>query len=92
MKGNKENIKTDADSPKGKIFFPYGKRTPELLIIEDNPDVVVYLKSCLQNSYQLDVAYNGKIGIEKALENIPDLIIIAQKNKNFNTNNNFMVL
>jgi signal transduction histidine kinase/DNA-binding response OmpR family regulator/streptogramin lyase len=48
---------------------------PTLLIIEDNPDVVVYLKSCLEGLYQIDVAYNGKIGIEKALEQIPDLII-----------------
>jgi len=48
---------------------------PSLLIIEDNPDVVVYLKSCLAELYQLDVAYNGKIGIEKALESIPDLIV-----------------
>ncbi len=48
---------------------------PQLLIIEDNPDVVVYLKTCLESLYQLDVAYNGKIGIEKALESIPDLII-----------------
>ena len=48
---------------------------PSLLIVEDNPDVVVYLKSCLEGLYQLEVAYNGKIGIEKALEHIPDLII-----------------
>ncbi len=46
-----------------------------LLIIEDNPDVVQYLKACLADQYQLDVAFNGKIGIEKALENIPDLIV-----------------
>ncbi|MCB9304955.1 MAG: hybrid sensor histidine kinase/response regulator, partial [Lewinellaceae bacterium] len=48
---------------------------PHLLLIEDNPDVVTYLKSCLSDIYQLDVAYNGLIGIEKAIENIPDLII-----------------
>lgn len=48
---------------------------PVLLIIEDNPDVVIYLKSCLETSYQLQVAYNGTIGIEKALAGIPDLII-----------------
>ena len=48
---------------------------PQLLLIEDNPDVVTYLKSCLSDIYQLDVAYNGLIGIEKAIENIPDLII-----------------
>lgn len=48
---------------------------PQLLLIEDNPDVVVYLRSCLEPKYRLDIAYNGKIGIEKALEDIPDLII-----------------
>ncbi len=48
---------------------------PNLLIIEDNADVVIYLKSCLSDLYQIEVAYNGKIGIEKALETIPDLII-----------------
>ncbi|MBK9013163.1 MAG: helix-turn-helix domain-containing protein [Saprospiraceae bacterium] len=29
----------------------------------------------MENRYQLEVAYNGKIGIEKALELIPDLVI-----------------
>lgn len=46
-----------------------------LLIIEDNPDVVTYLKTCLQNDYQIEVAYDGKTGIEKAIETIPDIII-----------------
>lgn len=48
---------------------------PQLLLIEDNPDVVIYLRSCLEDQYQIDIAYNGRIGIEKAMENIPDLII-----------------
>ncbi|MFK7934078.1 MAG: ATP-binding protein, partial [Saprospiraceae bacterium] len=48
---------------------------PLILIVEDNADVVSYLKSCLQKAYKIDVAYNGKIGIEKAFESIPDLII-----------------
>jgi len=49
--------------------------TPRLLIIEDNADVVEYMASFLGNYYHLDLAYNGKIGIEKALENVPDIII-----------------
>jgi DNA-binding response OmpR family regulator len=48
---------------------------PQILLIEDNPDVVTYLKAILSGSYNLDIAYNGRIGIEKALEAIPDLII-----------------
>ncbi|MBK8563995.1 MAG: response regulator [Saprospiraceae bacterium] len=46
-----------------------------VLLIEDNPDVVEYLAACLQAQYQLDFAYNGRAGIEKALETIPDLIV-----------------
>ena len=53
---------------------PAGER-PLLLIIEDNRDVVAYLRSCLDDSYELEVAFNGLIGIEKALELTPDLII-----------------
>lgn len=48
---------------------------PNILLIEDNPDVVAYLQVCLGADYQIDVAYNGRAGIEKALEAIPDLII-----------------
>lgn len=48
---------------------------PQLLIAEDNPDVVTYLKTCLEGIYQLEVAYNGRVGIELALEHIPDIII-----------------
>ncbi|MBV6441592.1 MAG: Sensor histidine kinase RcsC [Saprospiraceae bacterium] len=54
---------------------------PQILLIEDNPDVVEYLTACLQHSgdregrYQLNYAYNGQAGIEKALESVPDLIV-----------------
>jgi len=48
---------------------------PAVLLIEDNPDVVEYLSACLQGQYVLDFAYNGQAGIQKALENVPDLIV-----------------
>ena len=48
---------------------------PILLIIEDNDDVTEYLKSCLVSQYQFLIATNGKIGLEKAIEHIPDIII-----------------
>jgi signal transduction histidine kinase len=48
---------------------------PQLLVIEGNPDVVIYLKSILEAKYQVAVAYNGRIGIEMALKGVPDLII-----------------
>lgn len=48
---------------------------PQLLIIEDNKDVVIYLKACLPSHFQIEVASDGKEGIDKALSIIPDIII-----------------
>ncbi|MCB9277404.1 MAG: response regulator [Lewinellaceae bacterium] len=48
---------------------------PTLLIVEDNPDVQQYLISCLEQDYRLLLAANGREGIEKALEDIPDIIV-----------------
>lgn len=48
---------------------------PLLLIIEDNVDVTTYLVSCLEGQYQIVTAVNGQLGIDKALEIIPDIII-----------------
>ncbi len=48
---------------------------PILLIVEDNLDVMHYLSACLKDHYQLQYARNGREGIEKALEVIPDIII-----------------
>jgi len=48
---------------------------PLLLIIEDNVDVLEYFKTCLRDNYRLAYAYNGRIGIETAIEIIPDIII-----------------
>ncbi len=48
---------------------------PIALVIEDNRDVVRYLQTCLEVDYCVKAAYNGKAGIEKALEIVPDVII-----------------
>ncbi|MDE3741327.1 hybrid sensor histidine kinase/response regulator transcription factor [Maribacter polysaccharolyticus] len=48
---------------------------PSVLIIEDNEDVAHYLKTCLKGKYQTMHAINGDLGIAKAFENIPDIII-----------------
>ena len=60
-----------------QVTPPSGEGTdlPSLLIIEDNPDVAAYLVSCLEGHYQLMLAEDGQVGIDKALESIPDIII-----------------
>ncbi len=48
---------------------------PTVLLMEDNVDVIKYLAGCLQNEYHLLLASNGKAGVEKAFQAIPDLIV-----------------
>lgn len=48
---------------------------PSLLIVEDNPDVRLYLKACLEERYQLLTAVDGQEGIKQAVEQVPDLIV-----------------
>ncbi|MEM6700488.1 MAG: ATP-binding protein [Bacteroidota bacterium] len=48
---------------------------PNLLIIEDTKDVVIFLEEMLQNQYQITTAYDGEAGIEIALKEVPDIII-----------------
>jgi len=57
-----------------------GKRTapatfPVILIVEDNADVVQYLRICLESRYRLEFAYNGRAGLEKAFEHVPDIML-----------------
>ena len=51
------------------------KGLPILLIIEDNVDVTYYLQNCLEDQYQILTRRDGKSGVEKALEVLPDIII-----------------
>ncbi len=48
---------------------------PILLIIEDNIDITYYLRTCFEEKYHIITAVNGKMGIEKATEELPDMII-----------------
>ncbi|MEM6321990.1 MAG: response regulator, partial [Bacteroidota bacterium] len=48
---------------------------PVLLVVEDNADVCYYLRSYLQDNYQILDARNGKEGCEMAIAHVPDLIL-----------------
>lgn len=48
---------------------------PILLLIEDNADIRLYVRTCLEDQYQLLEAKNGIEGLEIAKKQIPDLII-----------------
>jgi CheY-like chemotaxis protein len=50
-------------------------KLPQLLIVEDSSDVVLYLQAILKYEYRIEVAGNGSIALDKALEIIPDIIL-----------------
>ena len=49
--------------------------SPVLLIVEDNIDMRQYIRKTLSAHYQIIEAENGKDGVNKAEENMPDLVI-----------------
>jgi signal transduction histidine kinase/DNA-binding response OmpR family regulator len=51
------------------------KEKPVILIVEDNRDLRKYISNNLLNAYQIIDAENGREGLNKAIENIPDLVI-----------------
>ncbi|WP_316745961.1 two-component regulator propeller domain-containing protein [Pedobacter gandavensis] len=54
---------------------PEQEKKATILVVEDHAELRNLIKEALQDSYQVILAENGRIGWEKATEEIPDLII-----------------
>ena len=52
-----------------------GDDLPLALIVEDNADVMHYIDISINHAYQVVTAFDGKEGILKAIDLIPDVII-----------------
>ena len=50
-------------------------KTYKILIAEDNKDLLFYLSQLLSSQYNVITAVNGKIGLEKAQSEMPDVIL-----------------
>ena len=48
---------------------------PTILVVDDNDDVRTYVASLLESEYDVKLASDGKTGLEKAVRDVPDLII-----------------
>lgn len=48
---------------------------PRILVVEDNQDLRNYLKENLQQQFNIQEAEEGQVGIAKAIQDVPDLII-----------------
>lgn len=53
--------------------YEHGKK--KILIVEDNRDMQKYIKSILCEKYIVNIAKNGKEGLEKVFSDKPDLIL-----------------
>ena len=49
---------------------------PAILIMEDNPDNMATFKAILKKNYRIIEAADGEIGLQKASEIVPDLILL----------------
>ncbi len=48
---------------------------PTVLVVEDNPDIKIFIKSHLSDHYNFIFALHGKEGLQKAKEVLPDIIV-----------------
>ncbi|MFC1864653.1 response regulator transcription factor [Chloroflexota bacterium] len=52
------------------------QRQVKILLVDDDLDFVEATKTVLESKYQVITAYNGNEGLEKVVEERPDLIIL----------------
>ncbi|MFY9153837.1 MAG: two-component regulator propeller domain-containing protein [Prolixibacteraceae bacterium] len=46
-----------------------------ILVVDDNQEIVEYIRDCLMDTYIIITAENGKVGYEIACDKVPDLVI-----------------
>ena len=51
------------------------KEWPSVLIVEDHPDLRAYVREHLEEQYDVLEAEDGTVGLDRAIETVPDLII-----------------
>lgn len=56
-------------------FAPELSSDNTLLLVEDNPDMRIFIRDILAGQFHVIEAADGKEGVEKALEHIPNLIV-----------------
>ena len=48
---------------------------PRVLVVEDNPDMNRFVTQCLERDYEVLSAFDGREGLEKALQFRPALVV-----------------
>ncbi|WP_088654435.1 hybrid sensor histidine kinase/response regulator transcription factor [Geofilum rhodophaeum] len=67
------------EEPADKNFFPEASEpqedSPNILIVEDNRELALFMANALSGPYGVLTAENGRVGYELARKHLPDLII-----------------
>ena len=76
----KTPVNSPGEPPAEETFTEDGEETaeeglPVVLVVEDQRDVRKYVREKLTGSYKVMEARDGREGLEKALQEIPDLVI-----------------
>ena len=66
---------SEANSVSKDSEFEIEENLPLMLIVEDNSDMQRFLKASFENQYRIIQAFNGKQGLKKALDNVPNIIL-----------------
>lgn len=62
----------DVEEP---LEIPEDETRPVVLVIDDNADILSYMRSLLSDKYVVLTAQDGETGINKAMRMIPDIIV-----------------
>jgi CheY-like chemotaxis protein len=62
--------------PQAKPVRKQPQNKPVILVVEDNPDNMLTARVLLKDHYEVIEAENGKAGIEQAIDQKPDLILM----------------
>jgi len=79
IKSESTEITTTNSKPKQEnnkpIIIPDTK-LKRILVVEDNPDNMITVKAILGHKYEISEAFNGETGLDKILNEKPDLVLL----------------
>ncbi len=76
---NIKEIATETETEEGTAEGEEHRDMPSLLIVDDNKDILEYLKTELQQDYKITLAFSGNSAWNMVLQNRPDVILTDMK-------------
>jgi len=74
--GSQENAASQEMPSRPPLKIPQAEGKPTILVVEDNPDNMITMKAILHSQYNLIEATDGEQGLNMALAERPDLILL----------------